>query len=133
MINSLVFNAKARLQKYKKASYTIGDVSKKDFYEIIKEFVKFDKLPYEKRRPKHEPTDSYFNLARQCAKFMVRSNNLNWYDHVDYTEMTAPSLNITATDEDKSTTHHRSRRFIGELFYGCRRIKKTKHCWAAVM
>ena len=65
LINSLCFKVKLRPQKYKKARYAIGNVSKKDLSKIIKEFEKFEKLPYEKKRPKHEPTDSYFNLARQ--------------------------------------------------------------------
>ena len=33
---------------------------------------------------------------------MMRSNNLNWHDHNGYMEMTAPSLNVNATDEDES-------------------------------
>ena len=33
---------------------------------------------------------------------MMRSDNLNWHDHDGYTEMTAPSLNVNATDEDES-------------------------------
>ena len=58
--------------------------------KIIKEFEKIDKLPYEKNRTKYEPTDRYFHLARQLSKFMMRSDNLNWYDHGSYTEMIAP-------------------------------------------
>ena len=65
------------------------------------EFEKFDKLPSEKNRTKHEPTDSYFYLARQISKFMMRYNTLNWHHYSGYTEMTAPSLNINVTDEDK--------------------------------
>ena len=38
----------------------IVNVSKKDISKIIREFDKFKKLPYEKKGPKHEPTDSYF-------------------------------------------------------------------------
>ena len=60
LITSLGFKEKVRPQKYKKARYAIGNVSKKDLSKIIIEFDKFDKLPYEKKRPKHEPTDSYF-------------------------------------------------------------------------
>ena len=67
--------AKARPQKYKRARYAIGNASKKDNYKIIKEFEKIEELPYEKKRPKHEPTDSYFHLARELAEFMMRSNN----------------------------------------------------------
>ena len=73
------------------ARYAIRNFSEKDLLKIIKEFEKIKKLPYEKKRPKHEPTDSYFHLARQLAKCMMRSDNLNWHDHGSYTEMTAPS------------------------------------------
>ena len=75
MITSLGFNTKSRLQKYKKARYAIRNVSEKDSYKIIREFEKFEKLSYEKKRPKHEPTESYSHLARQLAKCMMRSDN----------------------------------------------------------
>ena len=65
LINSLVIRNKTGSQKYKKARYAIRNVSKKDLSKIIKDFEKIEKLPYEKKRPKHEPTDSYFNIARQ--------------------------------------------------------------------
>ena len=58
LITSLGFKTKARSQKYKKARYAIGNVSEKDISKIIKKFEKIEKLPYEKKRPKHEPTDS---------------------------------------------------------------------------
>ena len=32
----------------------------------------------------------------------MRFDNLNWYDHCGYAEMTAPSSNVNVTDEDKS-------------------------------
>ena len=96
------FKTKVRPQKYKKARYTIGNVSQKDLSKIIKEFEKIEKLPYEKKRPKHEPTDSYFHLARQLAKCMMRYDKLNWHDHGGYTKMTASSLNVNVTDEDES-------------------------------
>ena len=102
MITSLGFKAKARPRKYKKASYAIVNVGKKEISKIIKEFEEFEKSPYEKKRPKHEPTDSYFHLARQLAKCMMRSNNPNWHDHGGYTEMTDPYLNVTAMDKDES-------------------------------
>ena len=72
MITYLGFKTKVRSQKYKKARYTIGNVSEKDRLKIIKEFEKIEKLPYEKKRPKHDPTDSYFYLARHLAKCMMR-------------------------------------------------------------
>ena len=64
LITSLGFKSKARPKKYKKARYAIGNVSKKELSKIIREFEKFEKLPSEKKRPKHEPTDRYFYLAR---------------------------------------------------------------------
>ena len=97
MITSLGFKATVRPQKYKKARS-----SKKDLSKIIKEFEKVEKSPYEEKRPKHEPTDSYFHLERQLAKCMMITNNLNLHDHVGYTKMTALYLNLNATDEDES-------------------------------
>ena len=58
MITSLGFKTKVRSQKYKKARYAIGNISEKDISKIIKKFEKIEKLLYEKKRPKHEPTDS---------------------------------------------------------------------------
>ena len=58
LVTSMGFKTKARSQKYKKARYTIRNFSEKDISKIIKEFEKIEKLPYEKRRHKHEPTDS---------------------------------------------------------------------------
>ena len=69
---------------------------------IIKEFEKIEKLPYEKKRSKHESTESYFRLARQLAKCMMISDNHNWNNHGICIEMTEPSLNATATDGDES-------------------------------
>ena len=91
-----------RPQKYKKARYAIVNVSKKDLSKIIREFNKFDKIPYENKRPKHEPTDSYFYLARHPVKCMMRADTLNWHYCGGYTEMTAPSSNIYYMDEDES-------------------------------
>ena len=101
LIASLDFKTKVRPKKYKKSRYAIGSVSKKDLSKIIREFEKFEKLPYEKKRPKYEPNDRYFYLARQLAKCMMRSDTLNWHDYGGHTEMTAPSLNIYSTDEDE--------------------------------
>ena len=33
---------------------------------------------------------------------MMRSDNLNWYDHGGYTEMTAPTSNVNVKEEDES-------------------------------
>ena len=102
LIPFLGFKTKVRSQKYKKAGYAIGNISKKGLSNIIKEFEKIERLPYEKKRPKQDPTDSYFHLARYLAKCMMRSDDHNWHDHGGYTEMTAPYLNINITDTDKS-------------------------------
>ena len=60
LIASPGFKTKVRPHKYKKTRYGIRNVSKKEGSKIIKEFEKIEKLPYEKNRPKHEPTDSTF-------------------------------------------------------------------------
>ena len=73
-MTSLVFKTKLKSQKDKKARYAIGNVSDKDLSKIITEF---EKLPYEKKRANNNSTDSYFHLARQLAKCMMRSDKLN--------------------------------------------------------
>ena len=57
MITSLGFKPKVISHKYKKARYAIGNFSKKDLSKIIREFEKLPYENYEKKRPKHEPTD----------------------------------------------------------------------------
>ena len=89
----------SRVDKIKKAKYAIGNVSEKDLSKIIREFEKSEKLPYGKKRHKHEPTESYFHLAREIAKCMTRSDKLNWYGHGSYTKITA--VNVTNKSESK--------------------------------
>ena len=101
-MTSLCLNSKVRPQKYKKARYAIVNVSEKELSKIIREFEKFEKLPYEKNRPKHELTDIYLYLARQLAKCMMRAYTLNWNDYGGYMKMTSPSSNVCSTKEDKS-------------------------------
>ena len=101
MVTALAFKTKVRSQKYKKVRYAIGNVSKKDLLEIIKEFEKIGKVPYVKRIPKHEPTSSYYHLVRCIAECMMRSNEHNRHVHDSYTEETAPSSNVNDTDEDE--------------------------------
>ena len=102
LITSLGVNTKVRSHKYKKTRYDIGNVSKKELSKIIREFEKFEKLHSENKSPKHEPTDSYFYLARHLAKCMMRSDTLNWHNYGGYKEMIAPSSNVYTTDRDES-------------------------------
>ena len=148
LITSLDFKAKVRPQKYKIETYAIGNVSKKDLSNIIREFDKFEKLTYEKKRPKHEPSDSYFYLSRQLAKCIMRSDNLNWHDYGSYKEMTAPSSNFYSTDEDKSKriivnktllqkysadveTMFNGDRNIRIHYYGTKRRREWGYIWCA--
>ena len=85
------------------ARYAIGNVSKKDLSNIIREF---EKLPYEsddKKRPKHEPTDNLFYLSIKLTKCMMRPDTLNFQGYPVRTEMTAtkhiPYLQVSSTDE----------------------------------
>ena len=101
MITSLGLKTKAGSQKYKKARYAIRNFSEKYLSKIIREFEKFEKLSYEKKRPKHKPNDCYFYLARHISKCMMRSDTLNWHDYGGYTEMTAPSSKFYSVDNDE--------------------------------
>ena len=96
------FQYQSKVAKIKKAMYAIVSFSEKDIPNIIKKFEKIEKLPYEKKRLKNEPTESYFCLAKQIAKCMIRSDKLNWYDHGSYTKMTDPSSNVNVTNESES-------------------------------
>ena len=49
----------------------------KDLSKIIKDFEKLPYKGYVQKRPKHEPTDSYFYLARNIAKCMTIADALN--------------------------------------------------------
>ena len=102
MVTALTFKTKVRSSKYKKARYAIGNISEKDLSKIIKKFEKTEKLPNEKKSPKHEPNDSYFHLAIEIAKSMMRSDKLNWFDHVGYTKMNTLYSNVIVTNESKS-------------------------------
>ena len=99
LITSLGFKDKAKLQKYKKARYAIGTASEKDISKFLKKFEKIEKLLYDKKRPKHEPTESDFYLARQLVKCMMISDNLSWYNHGGCKETTAPYLNVNVMNE----------------------------------
>ena len=59
LITSLGLNINVS-SKVKKARYAITNVSMKDLSMIIKEFEKLPYKGYVWKRPKHEPTDSYF-------------------------------------------------------------------------
>ena len=58
LITSLGLKANARSKKYKKARYTITNVSMKYFSKITKEFEKSTYKGYVRKRPKQEPTES---------------------------------------------------------------------------
>ena len=76
LMTYLGFKTKARSQNYKKKRYAIGNFSEKGISYIIKEFQKIEKLTYEKKMHKHEPTDCYFYLERQLSKCMMRYDTL---------------------------------------------------------
>ena len=102
MVTALASKTKVRSSKYKKARYAIGNVIEKVLSKIIKEFEKIEKLPYEKKRTKHKPTESYFHLTREIVKCMMISDKLNWYNHGGYTKITAPYSNVNVTNESES-------------------------------
>ena len=80
--------------------YAIGNVSEKDLLNIIREFEKLPNKIYEKKRPKHDPTERYFYLERCPAKCMMRADTLNLHRYPVRTEMTAPSSHVCSTYKD---------------------------------
>ena len=78
------------------------NVSMKELSRIIKEFEKLPYKIYERKRPKHEPTGSYFYLARHLSKCMMRADVLNSHIDAVRTEMTGAKKilisNIFSTD-----------------------------------
>ena len=94
-----------RPKENKNSRYAITNVSIKDISNIIKKFERFTYKGYVRNRPKHKPTDSYFYLARQLAKYMMRSNAFNSLVELVRTEMTGMKqitiLNVCDLDERK--------------------------------
>ena len=105
MITSLGFKTKTTPKKYKKARYAIGNVSKKDLSKIIREFEKLPYESYKKKRPKHEPTDTYFYLAIHISECMMIADALNPHHYPVRTEMTGmkqiPTSHVCFMDESK--------------------------------
>ena len=103
MITYLGIKAKSRPKKYKKASYTIVNVSKKDLSKIIRDLEKLFYKSYEKKRAKHEPTDSYFYLARHLANCTMRADALNSKVYPVIMEMNAkkhiPTSDVCSTEK----------------------------------
>ena len=71
--------------------------------------MEFEKSPYkiyERGEGNHEPTDSYFYLARQLAKFMMRADALNLHVYPVSTEITGtkqiPISNVCSMNESES-------------------------------
>ena len=75
---------------------------RRTFLRLLGSLRNLAKVPYENNRPKHEPTDSYFYIARQLAKCMMRYDTLNWHGYGGHTKMTDPSSNDNSTDKDES-------------------------------
>ena len=106
LITYLGLKTNVSSKKYKNASYDITNVSMKDLSKVIRKFEKLPYKGYERKRPKHEPTDIYFYLARQIAKFMMRADFLNLHIDPVRMEMTGiqqiPISHICDLDESES-------------------------------
>ena len=78
--------------------------------------------------PKHEPTDSYFYLARQLAKCTMRSYALNSDNYPVRTEMTAtkniPTSYVCSMDERKLKEFPVDKTSFADLFHRRGRIKR---------
>ena len=71
LITSLGLNTIRRLNKIKKASFSITKVSLKDLSEVIKNFKAVTYEGYTKEKSKRMSTDSYLYLAIHIKFFMM--------------------------------------------------------------
>ena len=105
LITSMGIKSKLRQHKYKKASYVIINVSKNDLLKIIRGFENIPYEIYEKKRPKHDPTDRYFYISRQLVKCMMRVDALNSHGYPERTEMITRkhilTLHLCSTDKSE--------------------------------
>ena len=105
LITSLGITAKTEPKKYRKAKNSIVNFSKKYPSKIIREFEKIPYESYDRKRPKHEPTYSYFYLERQLVEFMMIYYALNLHVYPVITEMTStkqiPTSHIYSKDESE--------------------------------
>ena len=74
LITSLCLKNIRRSKKTKKSRFAINNVTLKNISKIIKEFEDLHYEGYVRNRSKNMPSDSYFYLARQLEKCMMRSN-----------------------------------------------------------
>ena len=118
LIISLFLKTIVRSKKNKKARYAITYVIVKCLPNSIKEFKRFPYNGFIHKRLKHEPTDSYFYLAIQLAKGMMRADAFNYHVDPVRTEMTGiqqiPIFHLCNSGEKKSKgiiakkTYHKS-------------------------
>ena len=70
---------------------------------MIREFDKLLYESYDKKKPKHEPTDSYFYLAIHLAKCTMRYDVFNLHVYPVRMEMTGtkqiPTSHVCSTDK----------------------------------
>ena len=71
----------------------------------MREFEKLSYESYEKKRPNHDPNDSYYYLSIHLAKCMVRADALNLQIYPVTTKMTAtkqiPTSHVCSTDKSE--------------------------------
>ena len=101
-----------RPKKCKKTRYAIGNVSMKDLSKIIRGVEKLPYKRYERRRSKHDTTDSYFYLAIHIVKCIMRSGAINLHIYPIRTEMTG--MQQLPVFDDCSTYKSKSEEFLVE-------------------
>ena len=106
LITCLGLKSKSSPKKYKKSRYAIRNFIIKELSRIIREFDKLPYKSYERRRPKHEPNYSYFCLAGQLVKCIMRADALNSHVFPVRTEMTGTKQitisHVCSTDKSES-------------------------------
>ena len=71
------YQGQSNAKEVQKSRFAKGNSRKKDLSKIIRDFDKLPYKSYDRRSPKHESTDSYFYLASQFVKCVMRADALN--------------------------------------------------------
>ena len=88
---------------------------------MIKDFEKSPYKGYVQKRPKHEPTNSYFYIARQLAKCMMRYDAINSYIDPVRTKMNGTKhiliSHVFSMDKSESKEFLTKKNLFAGLFY----------------
>ena len=100
-----VFQGQNKAKEIQNSRYAIVNVSKKDLSNNMRDFEILPYESYERKRPKHKPTNSYFYLSRYLTKCMMRDDALSLHVYPVIKEINGkqhiPTSQVYSRDESK--------------------------------